>query len=63
MPDDFLQGYEATDPKEADAPNRPTYQTYYPPGTMAETVKARWKNVPKAYPFGKARDGGGGGGE
>jgi len=30
---------------------------------MAEAYKERWKNVPVAYPFGKAKDGGGGGGK
>jgi hypothetical protein len=30
---------------------------------MAEAYKRRWKNVPVAFPFGTAKNGGGGGGE
>lgn len=58
MPRDYTKGYESTDPEDANAPGRDSDQHYDPPGTMAEAVKARWKNVPGPYPFGKNTEGG-----
>jgi len=60
---DWRDGYESTRPEDADAPNRPSGQPYLKPDGMAEAYKERWKNVPVAYPFGKAKDGGSGGGK
>jgi hypothetical protein len=62
MAADWTKGFESTRPQDANSPGRDSDQHYSPPGTMAEAVKARWKNVPTAYPRGKATDGGGGGG-
>jgi len=61
---DFTKGYQSFDPKDCDAPEpHPSAQPYEDPGYMAEAYKRRWKNVPVAFPFGTAKDGGGGGGE
>ena len=63
MADNFLKGYEATAPEDADAPTETSGQPYLRIGGMAEEYKRRWKVAPVAYPFGTAKDGGGGGGE
>jgi len=63
MAADYTRGYESTRPEDANSPGRERDQRWTPPGTMAEAVKERWRNVPKPYPLGKAKDGGGGGGE
>ena len=63
MAADWTKGFESTRPEDANAPKRDRDQTWSGPGTMAEAVKERWKGIPKPYPFGKAKDGGGGGGE
>jgi len=60
---DFTKGYQSIDPKTCDAPNDPSGQPYEDCGYMAEAYKKRWKTVDCAYPFGTAKNGGGGGGE
>ena len=49
---DFLDGYKSIPIPREDKPC-----------TMGEAVTKRWKDVPEAYPYGKAKDGGGGGGD
>jgi hypothetical protein len=62
MADDWLKGYEATDPATVKPEEEHTPHVYAPPGTMARAVRGRWRDVPVPYPFGTAKDGGRGGG-
>ena len=53
----WVKGYEASDPKDANSPNRPSGQQYFGPGECATAYKAKWKDRPALLPNGEGDDG------